>query len=334
MTPVARLDPVFVGGVTVTNATLHNMDEIRRKDVRAGDMVVVRRAGDVIPEVARVITSMRQSDLAEFQMPDNCPECGSLVERIEGEAVYRCTGGLICPAQRKHSIRHFATRKAMDIEGLGDQLVSQLVDTGLVGNVADLYHLTQEQLVSLERMGGKSAENVLKALEKSKRPPLNRLIYALGIREVGEVTASSLAKHFGTLDAILSASEETLTEVSDIGPIVASHVFAFFQQEKNLQVVAALLDAGVVWQAVENNQGEQPLAGQTWVLTGALSKPRIQFKNQLESLGAKVSGSVSAKTTVVLAGEAAGSKLTKAEKLGVRVMTESDFEEFLEQQET
>jgi DNA ligase (NAD+) len=183
-------------------------------------------------------------------------------------------------------------------------------------------------------MGGKSAENVLKALEKSKKPPLNRLIYALGIREVGEVTASSLARHFGTLDAILSASEENLTEVSDIGPIVASHVFAFFQQEKNLQVVAALLNAGVEWQIVENMQGEQPLAGQIWVLTGALSKPRIQFKNQLESLGAKVSGSVSAKTTVVLAGEAAGSKLTKAEKLGVRVMTESDLEDFLEQQET
>lgn len=332
LTPVARLEPVFVGGVTVTNATLHNIDEIRRKDLRAGDVVVVRRAGDVIPEVARAIKSLRQSELAEFQMPAECPECGSLVERIEGEAVFRCTGGLICPAQRKHSIRHFATRKAMDIEGLGDQLVSQLVDMGLVENVADLYHLSLEQLTSLERMGSKSAENILAALEKSKKPPLNRLIYALGIREVGEVTASSLAKHFGTLDAIQAASEEALTEVSDIGPIVASHVYMFFQQQKNRQVVAALLDAGVDWQVVENNRGKEPLAGQTWVLTGSLSKPRIQIKNQLEALGAKVSGSVSGKTTVVLAGEAAGSKLAKAEKLGVRVMTESDFEGFLESQ--
>jgi DNA ligase (NAD+) len=332
LTPVARLEPVFVGGVTVTNATLHNIDEIRRKDVRAGDMVVVRRAGDVIPEVARSIKSLRQAELPEFQMPSSCPECDSLVERIEGEAVFRCTGGLVCPAQRKHSVRHFATRKAMDIEGLGDQLVSQLVDAGLVENVADLYRLTHDQLVALERMGGKSAENVLSALEKSKKPALNRLIYALGIREVGEVTAMSLARHFGTMDAIQAATEETLTEVSDIGPIVASHVFAFFQQEKNRQVVAALMDAGVDWQVVENNRGEQPLAGQTWVLTGALSKPRIHFKNELEALGAKVSGSVSAKTTAVLAGEAAGSKLVKAQKLGVKVMTESEFDDFLNAQ--
>jgi len=329
LTPVARLDPVFVGGVTVTNATLHNIDEIRRKDVRAGDMVVVRRAGDVIPEVARAIHSQRDNDLAEFQMPETCPECGSEVERVEGEAVFRCTGGLICPAQRKHSIRHFATRKAMDIEGLGDQLVSQLVDEKLISTVADLYLLTHEQLVSLERMGSKSAENLLAALEKSKKPPLNRLLYALGIREVGEVTASSLARHYGGLDEILAASEENLTEVSDIGPIVASHVHTFFQQEKNRQVITALQNCGVEWQALENNRGKQPLAGQVWVLTGSLSKPRIQFKNQLESLGAKVSGSVSGKTSVVLAGEAAGSKLTKAKKLGVTVMTESDFEDYL-----
>ena len=330
LTPVARLEPVFVGGVTVTNATLHNEDEIRRKDVRPGDWVIVRRAGDVIPEVARAIHERRETDLPEFQMPEVCPECGSAVERVEGEAVARCSGGLICPAQRKHSIRHFATRKAMDIEGLGDKLVDQLVEEGLVHTVADLYHLTHEQLVSLERMGGKSAENLLKALEDSKKPPLNRLLYALGIREVGEVTAHSLAAHFGTMEALQQADEETLTEVSDVGPIVASHVAAFFKQENNLQVIQALRDAGMDWQALEDQTGEQPLAGETWVLTGALSMPRIQAKNLLESLGAKVTGSVSAKTSTLLAGEAAGSKLTKAQKLGVKVISESDFIEYLE----
>ena len=329
LTPVARLEPVFVGGVTVTNATLHNEDEIRRKDVRAGDWVVVRRAGDVIPEVARAIHQRRESELPEFQMPETCPECGSAVERVEGEAVTRCTGGLVCPAQRKHSIRHFATRKAMDIEGLGDKLVDQLVEAGLVHTVADLYHLDHEQIASLERMGGKSAENLLKALEDSKEPPLDRLLYALGIREVGEVTAHSLAVHFGTMEALREASEETLVEVNDVGPIVASHVAAFFQQENNRQVIRALSDAGVSWQPLEDQAGEQPLAGETWVLTGALSMPRIQAKNLLESLGAKVTGSVSAKTSTLLAGEAAGSKLTKAEKLGVKVISESDFVEYL-----
>ncbi len=329
LTPVARLEPVFVGGVTVTNATLHNEDEIRRKDVRAGDWVVVRRAGDVIPEVARAIHQRREIELPEFQMPETCPECGSAVERVEGEAVTRCTGGLVCPAQRKHSIRHFATRKAMDIEGLGDKLVDQLVEAGLVHTVADLYHLNHEQIASLERMGGKSAENLLKALEDSKEPPLDRLLYALGIREVGEVTARSLAVHFGTMEALREASEATLVEVNDVGPIVASHVAAFFQQENNRQVIQALSDAGVVWQPLEDQTGEQPLAGETWVLTGALSMPRIQAKNLLESLGAKVTGSVSAKTSTLLAGEAAGSKLTKAQKLGVKVISESDFVEYL-----
>jgi len=332
LTPVARLQPVFVGGVTVTNATLHNEDEIRRKDVRPGDWVVVRRAGDVIPEVARAIHQRRETALPEFQMPEFCPECGSAAERVEGEAVTRCTGGLICPAQRKHSIRHFATRKAMDIEGLGDKLVDQLVEKGWVHTVADLYYLTHEQIASLERMGGKSAENLLKALEGSKKPLFDRLLYALGIREVGEVTAHSLASHFGTMQALQEASEEILTEVSDVGPIVASHVAAFFQQENNRQVIQALIDAGVEWQALEDKTGEQPLAGETWVLTGALSMPRIQAKNLLESLGAKVTGSVSAKTSTLLAGEAAGSKLTKAQKLGVKVVSESDFVEYLETQ--
>ena len=329
LTPVARLEPVFVGGVTVTNATLHNEDEIRRKDVRPGDWVIVRRAGDVIPEVARAIHERRETSLAEFHMPEFCPECGSAVERVEGEAVARCSGGLICPAQRKHSIRHFATRKAMDIEGLGDKLVDQLVEAGLVHTVADLYHLGHEQLVSLERMGGKSAENLLKALEDSKKPPLDRLLYALGIREVGEVTAHSLAAHFGTMEALQQADQETLTEVSDVGPVVAAHVAAFFQQENNRQVIQALRDAGVDWQALEDKSGEQPLAGETWVLTGALSMPRIQAKNLLESLGAKVSSSVSAKTSTLLAGEAAGSKLAKAQKLGVKVISESDFIDLL-----
>jgi len=332
LTPVARLEPVFVGGVTVTNATLHNEDEIRRKDIRVGDWVVVRRAGDVIPEVARAIHERRESELPEFQMPTTCPVCGSAVERVEGEAVARCTGALICPAQIKHGIRHFATRKAMDIEGLGDKLVDQLVEQGMVQTVADLYHLSHEQIASMERMGGKSADNLLKALEASKKPPLDRLLYALGIREVGEVTAHSLAAHFGSMQALQEATEEALTEVGDVGPVVASHVAAFFQQEKNRRVIQALHDAGVAWQALEKPGGEQPLAGQTWVLTGALSMPRIQAKNLLESLGAKVSGSVSARTSTVLAGEAAGSKLATAQKLGVKIITESEFVDYLESQ--
>ena len=332
LTPVARLEPVFVGGVTVTNATLHNEDEIHRKDIRKGDWVVVRRAGDVIPEVARAIHERRESELPVFHMPATCPVCGSDVERVEGEAVARCTGALICPAQIKHGIRHFATRKAMDIEGLGDKLVDQLVEQGMVHTVADLYHLTHEQIASMDRMGGKSAENLLKALEASKQPPFDRLLYALGIREVGEVTARALALHFGSMQALQEATEEELTEVPDVGPVVASHVAAFFQQEKNIRVIQALHDAGIDWQPLEKAEGEQPLAGQTWVLTGALSMPRIQAKSLLESLGAKVSGSVSAKTSTVLAGEAAGSKLAKAQKLGVRVISESDFVEYLESQ--
>ena len=333
LTPVARLEPVFVGGVTVTNATLHNEDEIRRKDVRPGDWVVVRRAGDVIPEVARALHQRREASLAEFHMPKTCPECGSAVERVEGEAVNRCTGGLICPAQIKHGIRHFATRKAMDIEGLGDKLVDQLVESGLVHTVADLYQLDHDQITSLERMGGKSAENLLEALEASKKPPLDRLLYALGIREVGEVTARSLAMHFGTMKALQEASEEDLVKVGDVGPIVASHIAAFFKQDNNLAVIQALADAGLQWQALEDLSGAQPLVGETWVLTGALSMPRIQAKNLLESLGAKVTGSVSAKTSTLLAGEAAGSKLTKAQKLGVKVISESDFVEYLGSQD-
>jgi DNA ligase (NAD+) len=330
ITPVARLEPVFVGGVTVTNATLHNLDEIRRKDVRSGDWVVVRRAGDVIPEVARVVIERREGELPEFRMPDQCPVCGSAVERDEGEAAFRCTGGLFCGAQRIRSIQHFASRKAMDIEGLGEKLVVQLVESGLVQSIAELYKLDREQLIELERMGEKSADNLLIELERSKAPDLDRLLYALGIREVGEVTAHSLALQFTSLENIINASEEDLIEVPDVGPIVASHVHAFFREQHNIEVIGELEAAGLRWQAVETSAGEQPLAGQTWVLTGALGMPRARAKNLLESLGARVTGSVSAKTSVVLAGEAAGSKLRKAEKLGVKVIDEKAFRALIE----
>jgi DNA ligase (NAD+) len=325
LTPVARLEPVFVGGVTVTNATLHNLDEIRRKDVRVGDWVVVRRAGDVIPEVARVVMERRKGELEEFSMPESCPVCDSAVEREEGEAVYRCTGGLVCGAQRIRSIQHFASRRAMDIEGLGEKLVVQLVETGLVHSIADLFRLDRDALIALERMGAKSADNLLKEIERSKKPGLDRLLFALGIREVGEVTAASLARHFGTLQAIIDAGVEALEEVPDVGPVVAEHVHAFFDEEHNLQVLHEMEEAGVRWQAVEANEGEQPLAGQVWVLTGALSMPRARARTMLESLGARVTGSVSAKTSVVLAGENAGSKLRKAESLGIEVVDEKAF---------
>jgi DNA ligase (NAD+) len=325
ITPVARLEPVFVGGVTVTNATLHNLDEIQRKDVRAGDWVVVRRAGDVIPEVARVVIERREGEPAEFRMPDRCPVCGSAVERDEGEAAFRCTGGLFCGAQRIRSIQHFASRRAMDIEGLGEKLVVQLVDSGLVHSIADLYKLGREQLIELERMGEKSADNLLLELERSKTPDLDCLLFALGIREVGEVTARSLALHFTSLENVIGASEEELIEVPDVGPVVASHVHAFFREPHNTEVIRDLEQAGLRWKAVETGAGEQPLAGQTWVLTGTLGMPRARAKSMLESLGARVTGSVSAKTSVVLAGEAAGSKLRKAESLGIEVIDEEAF---------
>jgi DNA ligase (NAD+) len=330
ITPVARLEPVFVGGVTVTNATLHNLDEIQRKDVRAGDWVVVRRAGDVIPEVARVVLERREGNPEPFRMPEHCPVCGSAVERDEGEAAFRCTGGLFCGAQRIRSIQHFASRRAMDIEGLGEKLVVQLVEAEMVESIADLYRLDREQLVSLERMGEKSADNLLEELEKSKNPQLDRLLFAMGIREVGEVTARSLAKHFGTLEALVEADEQDLIEVEDVGPVVASHVHAFFREQHNIDVIAALQRAGMHWQAVEESSGERPLAGQAWVLTGTLSMPRARAKNLLESLGARVTGSVSSRTSVVLAGEAAGSKLRKAEKLGVEIVDEEAFRALLE----
>ena len=329
LTPVARLEPVFVGGVTVSNATLHNMDEVERKDVRIGDTVIVRRAGDVIPEVAAVVLSKRPDGTQPVIMPTHCPVCGSEVVRVEGEAVARCSGGLYCAAQRREAIKHFASRRAMDIEGLGDKLVEQLVDAGLVDHVDGLYRLTAEQLADLERMGEKSAQNLVEALDRSRHTQFARFIFALGIREVGEATARALARHFGGLDALMRANEESLMEVSDVGPVVAHHVATFFQQPHNREVIQALRDAGVHWEETEpaaRKEEALPLAGNTYVLTGALeSMTREEAGERLMALGAKVTGSVSKKTTAVIAGEAAGSKLAKAEKLGVPVLDEAAF---------
>lgn len=324
VTPVARLKPVFVGGVTVSNATLHNMDEIRRLDVHIGDMVFIRRAGDVIPQVVKVVPEERPAGAAEVVMPSHCPVCDSDIVQIEGEAVARCSGGLYCPAQRKEAIRHYASRKALDIEGLGDRLIEVLVDEGMVRTVADLYRLTKFQLSSLDRMGDKSAGNLVAAIDRARNPVLWRFLYALGIREVGEATAKSLASHFGTLEAISAADDEALQAVPDVGPIVAGHIRSFFDQPHNQETLQALRDAGVSWQEEQVVPAEaQPLAGETWVLTGTLSQmTRDQAKEKLEKLGAKVAGSVSKKTACVVAGEAAGSKLTKAEQLGVPVLDE------------
>ncbi|EMP56708.1 NAD-dependent DNA ligase [Marinobacter santoriniensis NKSG1] len=324
VTPVARLKPVFVGGVTVSNATLHNMDEIRRLDVHIGDTVFIRRAGDVIPQVVKVVPEKRPTNAEEVHLPRTCPVCDSDVIQIEGEAVARCSGGLYCPAQRKEAIRHYASRKALDIEGLGDKWIDILVDRGMVKTVADLYHLTVKDLTGLERMGEKSASNLVEAIDKSRHPALWRFLYALGIREVGEATAKGLARHFGTLEAISEADSETLQTVPDVGPIVAGHIRSFFDQRHNQETLQALKDAGVEWQAETVEAKDQPLVGETWVLTGALTTlTRDQAKEKLEALGARVAGSVSKKTACVVAGESAGSKLAKAEQLGVPVLDEA-----------
>ena len=334
ITPVARLEPVFVGGVTVSNATLHNMDEIRRKDVRVGDQVIVRRAGDVIPEVVRVVPGSRKKSLKKIQMLTHCPVCQSAIEQVEGEAVARCTGGLFCKAQRSEAIKHFASRKAMDVDGLGDKLVEQLVTEKLISTPADLYHLNIESLSSLERMGEKSAANLIDALDKSKRPALARFIYALGIREVGVTTALNLANAFYTLEKVQSASFEELVEVPDIGPIVAQHIINFFEQDHNLDVINQLLATGIIIKEAmppdltELNNSE--FAGKTLVITGTLpTMSRDEAKDKLIAAGAKVTGSVSAKTDYLLAGDKAGSKLTKAEKLGVQVIDEAAMLELL-----
>ncbi len=329
ITPVARLEPVFVGGVTVTNATLHNEDEVRRKDVHTGDTVIVRRAGDVIPEIVAVVKERRPKDARPFIMPTLCPVCGSDIERLEGEAVARCTGGLYCEAQRKEAIKHFASRRAMDIDGLGDKLVEQLVDQQLIEDVSAVYALDEAELAGLERMGEKSARNLMAALEKSKRTTLERFLYALGIREVGEATARTLAQAFGDLDTLMNADLEKLEAVRDIGPVVARHIVHFFQQSHNREVIDKLLKAGIHWPAVELRR-EQPLAGRTYVLTGSLEHmTRDEAKQRLQALGANVSGSVSKATTAVIAGEKSGAKLARAEKLGVPVLNEKALQKLL-----
>ncbi|CAA0087826.1 DNA ligase [Zhongshania aliphaticivorans] len=323
ITPVAKLEPVFVGGVTVSNASLHNFDEIARLGVMVGDHVVVRRAGDVIPQIVQVVLERRSEESVEIIPPTTCPVCDSPVERAPGEAALRCSGGLVCGAQRKEGIKHFASRKAMDIDGLGDKLVEQIVDAGLVDTVADLFLLTVDQLAALERMGLKSAENIIAALERARTTTLPRFLYSLGIREVGEATALNLARHFGGLAELMAASEDELIQVDDVGPIVASHIHAFFSAELNREVVQQLCERGVHWPSEKKTGGEQPLAGQTWVLTGNLdSMTRGEAKEKLQALGAKVAGSVSAKTSCVAAGASAGSKLAKAEALGVKVIDE------------
>ena len=331
LTPVAKLTPVFVGGVTVTNATLHNEDEARRKDVRVGDTVIVRRAGDVIPEVVSVVLEKRMQDAQLFTMPSHCPVCSSLAIREDGEADYRCTGGLFCRAQRKQAILHFAHRRAVEIEDLGDKLVEQLVDAGIVNTLPDLYKLGLTALSQLDRMAEKSAANVLAGIEKSKSTTLPKFLFGLGIRHVGEATAKELSRHFGTLDAIMDATLDQLLQVSDVGPTVAQSIRTFFDQAHNREVVEQLKACGVHWkEGVASAGASLPLTGQTFVLTGTLqTMGRDEAQAKLEMLGAKVSGSVSKKTHAVVAGAEAGSKLEKAQSLGVTVLDESAFQTLL-----
>ena len=331
ITPVARLAPVFVGGVTVTNATLHNEDEVRRKDVRIGDTVIVRRAGDVIPEVVAALPERRRGSERAFVMPERCPVCGSAVRRLPDEAVARCSGGLYCPAQRKQAILHFASRRALDIEGLGEKLVDQLVDRQLVKHPADLYRLDAATLAGLERMGGKSAQNIVEAIARSKRTTLARLIYSLGIRNVGEATAKDLARHFGDLEALMSADAEALQRVPDVGPVVAESIAGFFAEAHNREVIAGLTEAGVRGEAEARTEDSVAvLRGQTFVLTGSLpSLSREAAGALIEAAGGKVSGSVSKKTDYVVAGEDAGSKLDKARALGITVIGEDGLRKLL-----
>ena len=333
ITPVARLEPVFVGGVTVSNATLHNFDEVARLDVRPGDRVMVRRAGDVIPQIVRVMTDQRPTNSQAVTLPTACPICDSPVERADGEAVIRCSGGLICQAQRLEHLKHFVSRKAMDIEGVGERLLEIVVEKQWVQTPADLYRLSIESLKDLDRMGEKSAANVVQAIAASKATTLARFLYALGIRDVGEATARTLAQTFGDLEPLMSATLEDLMAVDDVGPIVASHIRAFFEVQQNRVVIQELRDLGVHWpvRSVEAPTTGVDLSGQTWVLTGTLeSMTRDEASDRLRALGAKVSGSVSAKTTVLVAGPGAGSKLSKAQDLGVTVMDESALMELLE----
>ena len=332
ITPVARLSPVFVGGVTVTNATLHNEDEVRRKDVHVGDTVIVRRAGDVIPEVVRVLLDQRPKNAPAFVMPTTCPQCGSGIVRLPDEAIARCTGGLVCPAQRKQSLLHFAGRRALDIEGLGDKLVDQLVDAGLLRTPADIYRLGLAKLAELERMAEKSAGNVLAAIEKSKNTTLARFIFGLGIRHVGEATAKDLARHFGSLDALLDATEDDLLQVKDVGPVLAEAIARFMAEPHNREGIEQLRAAGVHWpegppqglnEGLNSGASAGALAGRTFVLTGTMpTLSREEAKVMIEARGGKVAGSVSKKTDYVVAGADAGSKLARAEELGITIVDE------------
>lgn len=340
LTPVARLKPVSVGGVTVTNATLHNADEVARKDVRVGDTVIVRRAGDVIPEIVGVVFDRRpMRDLVEplhppFRLPEHCPECGAPVLRLEGEAVARCTNGLSCPAQRKQALLHFASRRAMDIEGLGDKLVDQLVERGLVHTPADLYALAPETLAGLDRMAEKSAANLVAAIDASRGRPLARFIYALGIRNVGEQTAKDLARHFRTLDALMAADESALLAVPEVGPVVARSILGFFAEPHNRAVIAKLREAGAWVDGAPSAAAVAPLAGKTLVLTGTLPNlSREEAKARIEAAGGKVSGSVSKKTDYVVAGTDSGAKLTRAQALGIRIIDEAGLIRLLEGKE-
>ncbi|EKP4476437.1 NAD-dependent DNA ligase LigA [Cronobacter dublinensis] len=330
ITPVARLEPVQVAGVLVSNATLHNADEIARLGLRIGDKVVIRRAGDVIPQVVNVVLSERPEETRPVVFPAQCPVCGSDVERVEGEAVTRCTGGLICGAQRKEALKHFVSRRAMDVDGMGDKIIDQLVEKEYVHTPADLFRLTAGKLTGLDRMGPKSAQNVVNALENAKETTFARFLYALGIREVGEATAAGLAAHFGTLEALINASIDDLQNVSDVGIVVATHVFNFFEEESNRAVIRDLTEnVGIHWpapQVVKAEEIDSPFAGKTVVLTGTLSQmSRDDAKARLAALGAKVSGSVSKKTDLLIAGEAAGSKLAKAQELGIEVIDEAEM---------
>jgi DNA ligase (NAD+) len=331
ITPVARLEPVFVGGVTVSNATLHNQDEIERLGVKIGDTVVIRRAGDVIPQVVSVVLDKRPDTAADIKFPATCPVCDSHVARAENEAVLRCTGGLVCQAQRKQAIKHFASRKAFDIEGLGDKIVDQLVDEALIKDPSDIFTLQLSQLISLERFADKSAVNLLRAIDEAKETTLPKFLYSLGIREVGETTARNLALHFLDLPSLLHADVDALQEVSDVGAIVAQHVYEFLRENLNLEIIQKLIDAGVSWPDIEPpSEDAQPLLGKTIVLTGTLTQMgRAEAKSKLQELGAKVSGSVSAKTDLLIAGDKAGSKLTKAQDLGIETWDEQGFVDYL-----
>lgn len=329
LTPVARLQPVFVGGATISNATLHNIDEVWRKDVRVGDSVIVRRAGDVIPEVVGIVKDRRPPHTKEVKLPTHCPICGSDIVKAEGEVVARCSGGLFCQAQRQESIRHFASRLALDIKGLGEKLIEQLVAEHIISNVADIYTLKVEQLAELERMGKKSAEKLVQAIDKSKRTTFAKFIYALGIREVGEATAQSLANHFTAMENLMHADLEELQKIPDIGPVVATHIVTFFHQKHNRELIEKLLSAGITWPKVQTLK-QQPLAGEIFVLTGGLqTMSREAAKEKLQSLGAKTTETVSKNTTCVIVGADPGSKLQKAKELNIKIIEEKDFLDLL-----